>query len=77
MTLPEALASPVAASAAPQDAGLILTPPVIYGPVAVSSLGGIPLIGINGPIHHFSGGRLRAMILKALDEAGLTVDIPE
>jgi len=77
MTLPtEALASPVAAAALP-GSGLALTPPVTYGPVAVSSLGGIPLIGITGPIHHFSGRKLRAMILKALTDAGLTIDIPE
>lgn len=76
MTVPtEALASPVAAVAPPE--GLALTPPVTYGPVAVSSLGGIPLIGITGPIHHFSGRKLRAMIMKALTDAGLTVDLPE
>ncbi len=77
MTLPtEALASPVAADAS-QGIGPALTPPVIFGPVAVSSLGGIPLVGINGPIHHFSGGKLRAMIMKALTDAGLTVELPE
>lgn len=72
----EALASPVAA-AAQTEAGLALTPPVTHGPVAVSSLGGIPLIGINGPIHHVSGRKLRAMIMKALTDAGLTIDLPE
>ncbi|MBU8840224.1 MULTISPECIES: hypothetical protein [Mycobacteriaceae] len=77
MTLPpEASASP-AAAAAPADGGATLTPPVIVGPIAVSSFGGIPMIGINGPIHHFSGGRLRALIMKALAEAGLTIEIPE
>lgn len=73
---PEALASPVT-TAVPSGAGLAFTPPVICGPIAVSSLGGIPLVGINGPIHHFSGGKLRAMIMKAFSDAGLTIDLPE
>jgi len=76
MTLhPEASAS--LAAAASSEPGASFTPPVKVGPVAVTSLSGIPLIGINGPIHHFSGGRLRALLMKALDEAGLTVEIPE
>ncbi len=54
-----------------------LTAPVVVGPVAVSSLGGIPLIALTGPIRHFSGDRLRLLIFQALTEAGLTIDIPD
>lgn len=47
------------------------------GPVAVSSLGGIPFIGIRGPIHQYSGKRMAAMVMRALTEAGLTIEIPD
>ncbi|WP_396909983.1 hypothetical protein [Mycolicibacterium sp.] len=54
-----------------------LSSPVAVGPVAVSSLGGIPFIGIRGPIHQYSGKRMAAMVIRALTEAGLTIEIPD
>ncbi|MDD4865596.1 MAG: hypothetical protein PHQ28_00205 [Mycobacterium sp.] len=61
----------------PDQLGPSLTPPVISGPIAASSLGGIPFIAINGPIHHFSGQRLAALVRGALEQAGCTIDVPE
>lgn len=58
-------------------AGPVLSPPVTVGPVAASSLGGIPFIAINSPVHHYSGKRLTQFILNALDEVGVTIDVPE
>ncbi len=73
---PEAVsAAPARGAVAAGDAAL--TAPVVVGPVAVTSLGGIPVIALNGPIHHFSGNRLKKMIFQALTEAGLTIDIPD
>jgi hypothetical protein len=57
--------------------GPLLTPPVIAGPIAASSLGGVPFIAINGPVHHFSGKRLTELILGALGQVGVTIEIPE
>ncbi|OBK38591.1 hypothetical protein A5658_03460 [Mycobacterium sp. 1245111.1] len=57
--------------------GPTLSPPVVSGPIAASSLGGIPFIAINGPVHHFSGKRLAQLVVTALDQVGVTIDIPE
>lgn len=57
--------------------GPILSPPVTVGPIAASSLGGVPFIAINGPVHHYSGKRLTQFILNALGEVGVTIDVPE
>ena len=57
--------------------GPILSPPVTVGPIAASSLGGIPFIAINGPVHHYSGKRLTQFVLNALGEVGVTIEVPE
>jgi hypothetical protein len=50
---------------------------VTVGPIAASSLGGVPFIAITGPVHHYSGKRLTQFILNALGEVGVTIDVPE
>ena len=54
-----------------------LSAPVEVGPIAASSYGGIAFIAIKGPITQFSGKRLATMVMSALDEAGVTIAIPE
>jgi hypothetical protein len=76
MTMPPEIASPAVAGD-PSAGAQALNRPVVVGPIAVSSMDGIPLIAIVGPIHHYSGKRLRALLMQALSEAGLTIEIPE
>lgn len=52
----------------------LLTAPITVGPITVATYGGVPMIAINGPFHHFSGKRLSAMIMKCFEQAGLTID---
>ncbi len=54
-----------------------LSAPVQVGPIAASSYGGIAFIAIKGSIHQFSGKRLATMVMSALNEAGVTIEIPE
>lgn len=58
-------------------AGPAVTPPVVMGPVSVGAIGGIPVLGITGPIRQYSGRRLSAMIMAAMKTAGLTIDVPD
>ncbi|RAV04393.1 hypothetical protein DQP56_00820 [Mycolicibacter senuensis] len=55
----------------------MLAPPVSAGPITASCLGGVPFIGIQGPVDHFSGKRLAQCVRTALTELGLTIDPPE
>jgi hypothetical protein len=68
---------PPPAQDAPADSGPVLAPPVTCGPIAASSLGGIPFISVNSPVHHHSGKRLAQFVLGALRELDLTIDVPE
>jgi hypothetical protein len=68
---------PPSAHQPPATPGPILAPPVTVGPIAASSLGGIPFISVNGPVHHHSGKRLAQFVLSALKELDLTIDVPE
>jgi len=76
---PGSAKSPPQPPAAPESSGPgpTLSPPVISGPIAASSLGGIPFIAINGPVHHFSGKRLAQLVFGALEQVGVTIDVPE
>lgn len=68
---------PPAASDTPTNPGPTLAAPVTYGPITASSLGGIPFIAITSPVHHHSGRRLAEFVRGALDQLGLTIDVPE
>lgn len=75
---PASAAPPATAASGDGSAqGLLPAPPVICGPIAASSLGGIPFIAINSPLHLYSGKRVTEWVLEALDRVDVTIKVPE
>ncbi|MEB3022966.1 MULTISPECIES: hypothetical protein [Mycolicibacter] len=54
-----------------------VAPLVTAGPIIASSLGGVPFIGVQGRIDHFSGPKLAQFIRTALTKLDLAIDPPD